>query len=153
MYSRPIVKKDFNVPQELVTESFILRPLTIKYLRNDYEAVMDSQKHLHKLMDDSDWPIGMTLDENLVDLGWHEKEFSLKHSFAYTVVLPNNEDVVIGCCYIYPSSNPEFEVQAYYWIRENLLESGIETELGKTFKAWLQKSWPFQKIEFPKRNI
>ena len=100
MYSRPIVKQDFNVPQELVTESFILRPLTIKYLRNDYEAVMDSQKHLHKLMDDSDWPIGMTLDENLVDLGWHEKEFSLKHSFAYTVVMPNNEDVVIGCCYI-----------------------------------------------------
>ena len=56
-------------------------------------------------------------------------------------------------CYIYPSDNPEFEVQAYYWIRQDLLSSGLETELGKTFKMWLENSWPFKKIEFPRRDI
>ncbi|MEC9011948.1 MAG: GNAT family N-acetyltransferase, partial [SAR324 cluster bacterium] len=82
MYNRPIVKDDFEVPEELVTKNFILRPLTINYLDRDYEAVMESEKHLYKLMDDSDWPKKMTLNENLVDLGWHEREFSLRHSFA-----------------------------------------------------------------------
>ncbi len=50
MYSRPIVKSCFRVPAELVTENFILRPLTIKYLDKDYEAVMKSVDHLYKLM-------------------------------------------------------------------------------------------------------
>ena len=95
----------------------------------------------------------MTLNENLVDLGWHEREFSLRHSFAYTVLSPQNEEEVIGCCYIYPSDNHEFEVQAYYWIRQDLLSSGLETKLGNTFKAWLEKTWPFKKIEFPRRDL
>ena len=40
-----------------------------------------------------------------------------------------------------------------YWIRQDLLDSGLEDELGKTFKEWLEKSWPFGKIEFPRRDI
>ena len=153
MYSRPIVKNSFKVPTELVTKNFILRPLTIKYIDKDYEAVMKSVDHLYKLMDDSEWPKGMTLSENLADLGWHEVEFYLRHSFAYTVLSKKEENDVIGCCYIYPSDNPGYEVQAYYWIRQDLLDSGLEDELGKTFKKWLEKSWPFGKIEFPRRNI
>ena len=112
MYSRPIVKDDFEVPKELVTKNFILNPLSVKHLNSDYEAVMKSEDHLYKLMDDSDWPKKMTLNENLADLGWHEVEFSLRHSFAYTVLSPKNREEVIGCCYIYPSDNPDFEVQA-----------------------------------------
>ena len=108
MYSRPIVKNSFKVPAELVTENFILRPLTIKYVDQDYEAVMKSVDHLYKLMDDSEWPKEMTLDENLADLGWHEVEFSLKHSFAYTVLSTKEEKDVIGCCYclLYTSPSP-----------------------------------------------
>ena len=56
MYSRPIVKDDFEVPKELVTKNFILNPLSVKHLNSDYEAVMKSENHLYKLMDDSDWP-------------------------------------------------------------------------------------------------
>ena len=114
---------------------------------------MKSVDHLYKLMDDSEWPKGMTLSENLADLGWHEVEFYLRHSFAYTVLSKKEENDVIGCCYIYPSDKPEYEVQAYYWIRQDLLDSGLEDELGKTFKEWLEKSWPFGKIEFPRRDI
>ena len=69
MYSRPIVKDDFKVPEELITKNFILKPLTTNYLDSDYEAVMKSENHLYKLMDDSEWPKKMTLNENLADLG------------------------------------------------------------------------------------
>ena len=56
MYSPPIVKNTFKVPAELITENFILKPLTIKYVDKDYEAVMKSVDHLYRLMDDSEWP-------------------------------------------------------------------------------------------------
>ena len=39
MYKRPIVKDDFEVPEELVTKNFILRPLTINYLDRDKTPV------------------------------------------------------------------------------------------------------------------
>ena len=153
MYSRPIVPSDFIVPEKFENSEFFLKPLTVRDVIKDYNAVMSSISHLKGLMDDSDWPKRMTLNENLADLGWHEVEFSLRHSFAYTVLSPKNREEVIGCCYIYPSDNPDFEVQAYYWIRQDLLSSGLEIELGNTFKIWLEKTWPFKKIEFPRRDI
>ena len=83
MYDRPIVPKDFIVPEFLKTSEFILKPLTIGYLIKDFDAVMSSIEHLSGLMDPNDrWPIGLTIEENLVDLGWHQREFTLRHSFA-----------------------------------------------------------------------
>ena len=40
MYSRPIVKDDFEVPEELITKNFILKPLTISHLEKDYETII-----------------------------------------------------------------------------------------------------------------
>ena len=87
MYSRPIVTNDFKVPQTLQTNEFILKPLTVNNLIMDYDAVMSSVKHLKGLMgSEDDWPVGLTIEENLVDLGWHQREFTLRHSFAYSVM-------------------------------------------------------------------
>ena len=102
-------------------------------------------------MDDSDWPVGLTIEENLIDLGWHQREFTLGHSFAYTVVSLDGE-VCLGCCYIYPSENKEFEVQAFYWIREDLLSNGLEERFGEVFKVWIKNDWPFKTTEFPGRS-
>ena len=152
MYSRSIIPNEFNAPTEYITEKFILRPLTIDYVDEDYEAVMSSVNHLYKLMDNSEWPKGLSLQDNLVDLGWHQREFTLGHSFAYTVLSPKNNKI-IGCCYIYPSACPQYEVQVFYWIKENLLREGLEAELGVTIKNWLGNSWPFTRFDFPGRNI
>ena len=54
VYNRLIVRNDFEVPEELVTKNFILKPLTINYLYSDHEAVKKSEQHLYKLMDESD---------------------------------------------------------------------------------------------------
>ena len=86
MYSRSIIPNEFNAPTEYITEKFVLRPLTIQYVEEDYEVVMSSVDHLYKLMDNSEWPKGLSLQENLIDLGWHQREFTLGHSFAYTVL-------------------------------------------------------------------
>ena len=151
MYSRPIVPKDFIVPEEFKDSEFTLKPLTIRNVIKDYDAVMSSVGHLKGLMDDSGWPDRLTIEENLVDLGWHQREFTERHSFAYTVLSPNDHGC-IGCCYIYPSEKKEFEVQAFYWIRQDMLSDGLEERLGEVFKEWLRKEWPFKSIEFPGRD-
>ena len=152
MYDRPIVPKDFIVPQFLKTSEFILKPLTIGYLIKDFDAVMSSVEHLSGLMDPNDrWPIGLTIEENLVDLGWHQREFTLRHSFAYTV-LSLNEEECLGCCYIYPASKLDYDVQVFYWIRKEYLATGLEDRLGVKLLSWLEKDWPFTKIILPGRE-
>ena len=151
MYDRSIVPKNFKAPEELKTKDFMLRPLKINDLIKDYEAVMSSVEHLRGRMDESDWPVGLTIEENLIDLGWHQREFTLGHSFAYTVASLDGEDC-LGCCYIYPSENQEVEVEVFYWIRQNLLETGLEDYLGEVLKRWLKTDWPFERVGFPDRH-
>ena len=151
MYNRPIVPDNFLVPVEYNTSNFILKPLSIHHLVRDYEAVMSSVERLKGLMDDSGWPEGLTIKENLIDLGWHEREFTLRHSFAYTV-LSLNETMCLGCCYIYPDDNSIDKINAFYWIREEYLKDGYEDELGLVFRKWLENDWPFKYINFPGRD-
>ena len=152
MYSRPIVTNDFKVPQTLQTNEFILKPLTVNNLIMDYDAVMSSVNHLKGLMgSEDDWPVGLTIEENLVDLGWHQREITLRHSFAYSV-MSLDEQLCLGCCYIYPSMKAIFDVQAFYWIREEFLIEGLETRLGVIFQNWLKKDWPFSRVDYPGRN-
>ena len=77
MYSRSITPNGFDATIEYITKKFVLRQLTIDYVDEDYEVVMSSVDHLYKLMDNSEWPKGLTLKENLIDLGWHQREFTL----------------------------------------------------------------------------
>ena len=152
MYNRPIVPKDFIVPEKLETPVFILKPLTITHLIKDFDAVMSSVEHLQGSMDSNDkWPLGLTIEENLIDIGWHQREFTLRHSFTYTV-LSKDEEECLGCCYIYPANDPNYDVQVFYWIRVKYLDSGLEDRLGKVIRSWLKKDWPFSKLIFPGRD-
>ena len=66
--------------------------LTVNDLVRDYDAVMSSVDHLRSTYSQdsgSDWPAGLTLEEDLVDLGWHQREFTLRISFAYTMMAPD----------------------------------------------------------------
>jgi len=152
MYKRPLVPDDFVVPPCFETTEFRLRPLTVNDLVKDYDAVMQSSVHLAGLMEpDDDWPSALTLEEDLVDLGWHQREFTLRHSFAYTVMSPD-ETLCLGCCYIYPPEDPDFDADAFYWARRSRLADGLEERLGEAFRGWLADVWPFRRVAFPGRT-
>ena len=95
MHDRPrLVPDDFDVPATLEHSSFRLRMLTVNDLVRDYDAVMSSVDHLrttYSRESGGDWPTGLTLEDDLVDLGWHQREFTLRASFAYTVMTPDEE--------------------------------------------------------------
>lgn len=152
MYSRPIVPADFAVPERLETAGFLLRPLTVHDVIRDYDAVMSSAAELKdRIQDGSQWPDGLTLQENLIDLAWHQREFTIRHSFAYSVMSHDGE-TCLGCCYIYPSSDPAHDATAFYWARQSRIGDAADVALGDVFRGWLARDWPFGQLAFPGRT-
>lgn len=100
---------------------------------------------------ESEWPIGLTAREDLIDLAWHEREFTLRRSFAYTM-MSADESRCLGCCYIFPTVTDAFDAAAFYWVREGSDAAARDLELGERMRAWLREIWPFQRVAFPGRE-
>jgi len=152
---KPLVAPEFNVPERLETPRFTLRMLTIHDLVKDYDAVMSSADHLtstYSAITGGAWPNGLTLEEDLIDLAWHQREFTLRSSFAYTVMAPD-ESVCLGCVYIDPTLKQGFDATVTLWVRASELDGGLDGELYKTVRAWVKEIWPFDKVAYPGRDI
>src|SRR5215213_1873845 len=135
----------FEVPTLLETERFRLRPITIHDVVRDYDAVMTSTEHLRSTLPWGWPPEDLTLEQDLIDLGWHQKEFQRRSSFAYTVVAPD-ESRVLGCVYIYPSEEQGVDAEVYLWVRQSEFDGGLDPVLGEEVKGWLATAWPFRTV-------
>lgn len=139
----PLVPREFVVPESLETTAWRLRRLTVDDVDLDFDAVASSRRHL-QLRFGPGWPAGLTRRQNLVDLGWHEKEFQRRTSFAYTLITPD-EDRILGCVYIEATHRPGHDAEVRYWVRESELARGLEDELGSTLRHWIASCWPFRR--------
>jgi len=133
----PLVPDGFQVPAGLDTPRFRLRMLTVRDVVADFEAIRGRAP-------------GLTLEQNLIDLGWHQKEFQDRRSFAYTVVDPADDGHVLGCAYVYPADEPGFDALATCWVRREAAE--LDGELFEAFRAWLERDWPFERVTYPGRD-
>ena len=149
---RQFVPKEFVVPNELSPADFTLRMLSVDDLEKDFEAVTSSAARLSKVWPDSGWPAGLTLRQNLIDLGWHEKEFQNRTSFAYTMVAPD-ESQVLGCVYFYPTDKAEYDAEVFLWVRDNEVASELDKKLFEVVQRWLASDWPFENPAYPGRTI
>ena len=150
-----LVNDNFEVPEVLVTEKFRLRMLTIHDLVKDYDAVMSSAEHLRKTysaISGSDWPDGLTLEEDLIDLGWHQREFTLRYSFDYTV-MSLDESLCLGCVYINPCRKTGYDVVVSMWVRKSELVNNLDSELYSCIKTWIDEVWPSSRPAYPGREI
>ena len=151
---KKIVPENFKVPEVFETDSFRLRILTVNDVVKDYDAVMTSIKHLQETKPfgpSQKWPTGLSFEQDLIDLGWHQKEFQKKTSFAYTV-MSLDEIECLGCVYIYPSDNPSYDVMIIMWVRESEANGELDSLLFKTVKKWIGESWDFEKVAYPGRE-
>ena len=149
----PFVPADFEIPSVLETESYRLRMLTINDLVKDFDAVISSSEKLKEIWPDSTWPSGLTLEENLIDLGWHQREFTKRRSFAYTVVALD-ETKVLGCVYINPTIKKDHDAEIYLWARTSEHKADLTDEqLMTTVENWVAQEWPFLKPAFPGKKI
>lgn len=151
--NKPFVPTDFKVPDTLENEYFRIRMLSINDVVKDYDAVMSSIDHLKKMFPISNWPSEeLTFEQDLIDLGWHHKEFQRKTSFAYTVV-SLDESQVLGCLYINPTTKGEYDSRITMWVRASEVDNGLDSILFETVKKWISKEWPFKKVAYPGREI
>lgn len=148
----PFVPADFSVPETLTTDRVHLRMLTIHDVVKDYDAVMSSAAHLQVLWPHGHWPEGLTLEQNLIDLGWHQKEFQRRTSFAYTV-LSLDGSRVLGCVYLSPTRKRGHDVELIFWARQSELASGLEAHLHVALRDWLASTWPFKAPGLPGREV
>ncbi len=149
-----LVPAGFSVPTNLVTDEFRLRMLTINDVVKDYDAVMSSYEHLQGVFGpNSTWPrADLSLEQDLIDLGWHQKEFQNRTSFAYTV-MSLGETRCLGCVYIYPAEPADYDAQVILWARQSEIANGLEDRLLAAVKQWMGQAWPFKKVGFPGKEI
>jgi hypothetical protein len=148
----PFVPSDFAVPATLETDEFRLRMLSVHDVVKDFDAVMSSVDHCKTIWPGGTWPEGLTIEQNLIDLGWHQKEFQTRRSFAYTVVNPS-ESKVLGCVYVEPSHKRGYDAEVYLWARQSELAGGLEDRLYAAVKDWIATVWPFEASAFPGRGV
>ena len=140
-----LVAEDFKVPAGLEHGRFRLRMLTIDDVEKDFDAIQARVDHRG-----APQPAFVpTIALNLVDLGWHQKEFELRRSFAYTVVAPD-ESEVLGCIYVNPSETHDARVKL--WVRQSAWDAGLDGVLEKTVREWVATRWPFERVTFAERD-
>jgi len=143
MYHDPIVPPKFRVPTSKETSRCLFRPLTIRDVTRDFDAVMSSAEFLKEHFNpSSSWPEGLTVEQNLIDLGWHEYEFQNRTSFTYTIT-DLEDKLTLGCCYIYPSKLENCDVSVSHWVRDSERNTGLAEHVADTLKNWITDDWPF----------
>ena len=147
-----LVSESFKVPNQLYTGQFHFQVLGPKFSEVDYEAVMSSRKRLrHIFAENSKWPeTDMSFESNKSDLVRHEKEFNSRVAFAYAV-LNSAEDNYLGCIYINPTEQVDYDCEVYLWVKDT--EVALDQALFKTVKDWLNNEWPFKRCAYPGRTI
>ena len=142
------------IPWGIETKDFRIRILTINDVVKDYDAVMSSIDHLRGVFGPSiSWPSAdLTLEQDLIDLGWHQKEFQIGSSFAYTV-MNLDETRCLGCVYVDPSEKVGYDAKVILWVRQSEIRKGLDEKLFSAVKIWLSEEWWFTTVAFPGRKL
>jgi len=152
-----LVPDSFYVPQKLEHPKFIARKLCARDMYLDYMAVMSSIDIILKTRGGR-WPTpSLTLEDDLIDLAWHQREFERKSSFAYTVMNPT-ETECLGCFYLgqagYRGKAPDgTDVDVSFWVTQKAYDEGLYAELYDALKRWLAEKWPFKQVFWSNSNL
>ncbi|MEM7426093.1 MAG: hypothetical protein AAF441_08355 [Pseudomonadota bacterium] len=129
----------FQIPSEHRLGPIVLKALGIADLDRDFEAVMESKADIQAAFPGGSWPQGLTREKNLVDLGWHQKEFETGRSFAWII-----EDLAgnyLGCVYVYPSIAGDKSADVVWWWRTGARAD--KPAFASEFLGWLNgPDWP-----------
>jgi hypothetical protein len=145
----PLVPEDFEVPEGLRTETFLLEPLDVRHNASDHAAWTSSIEHIRATpgYPDGRWPRPMTLEENAADLARHARDFANRTGFTYTVLDPASGEV-IGCVYLYPGRDG-YDADVRSWVRAD--RAALDRPLYDVIRRWLAEKWPFSRPDYAER--
>jgi hypothetical protein len=117
----------------------------------DHRAWMSSIEHIRATPGFSTWrwppDEGMSPEENLRDLRRHADDFERRVGFTYTVL--DDEDVVVGCVYIYPSRAAPDITEVRSWVTASRAQ--LDSVLHESVDSWLAADWPFTDVRYRNR--
>jgi hypothetical protein len=144
------VPDDFDVPLEHRTASFVLRPLGVEHNARDHDAWTSSIEHIKATpgFAERSWPRPMSLEDNARDIRQHADDFAARTGFTYTVLGPDERDV-IGCVYIYPGAE-DGTAAVRSWVRAS--HAHLDAELHREVADWLDADWPFERVAYAARD-
>jgi hypothetical protein len=145
----PLVPEDFEVPEGLRTETFLLEPLDVRHNASDHAAWASSIEHIRATpgYPDGRWPRPKTLEENAADLARHARDFVNRTGFTYTVLDPASGEV-IGCVYLYPGHDG-YDADVRSWVRAD--RAALDRPLYDVIRRWLAEQWPFTRPDYAER--
>jgi hypothetical protein len=146
MEPQPFVPVDFDPPISLAGDGFRLEPLGEQHNTADHAAWTSSIAHIRSTpgYPDGSWPPlgGMSLEDNARDLRRHAADFAARKGFTFTVLDPEDGDV-IGCLYLYPPERDGFDVTVQSWVRAD--RAGLDAPLADAVAAWIESDWPWER--------
>lgn len=149
--SQSFVPDDYVVPLTFSGPGFRLEPLGPQHNNADHHAWMSSIEHIRATPGFSTrrWPPaeGLSLDENLRDLQKHAEDFERRIGFTYTVL--DDQDVVVGCVYIYPSRTDPGVAEVRSWVTASRAE--LDAVLHESVDSWIAADWPFAEVSYRNR--
>ena len=144
----PFVGADFEPPSGLRARDFVLEPLGPQHNDADYAAWTPSIQHIRSTSGFStgSWPNdSISLDQNLSDLIRHADDFAARTGFTYTVLEPLTSQVM-GCVYIYPSADLQFDARVRSWVSAE--HAAVDQDLRRAVTEWLARDWPFRSVDY-----
>lgn len=148
--SEPFVPNDFEPPTAFAGPGFRLEPLGPQHNERDHEAWMSSIEHIQStpgFSPDGDWPKPMSLESNRSDLDKHAHDFDNRTGFTYSIL---DGDDVIGCVYIYPTSDPTHDASISSWVTASRAE--MDTVVYRSLSVWIAETWPFESPLYDPRS-
>lgn len=146
MEPQPFVPVDFDPPTSLAAGGFRLEPLGEQHNSADHAAWTSSITHIRSTpgYPDGSWPPaeGMSQEDNARDLRRHDADFAARKGFTFTVLDPEDGDV-IGCVYLYPPERKGYDVTVQSWVRAD--RGDLDVPLADAVAAWLDTDWPWER--------
>lgn len=152
LVSDSFVPEDFTPPTGFRTNMFVLEPLGPQHNEPDNAAWTGSLDQIQAtpgFEGSGWWSSAKNLEDNLKDLEQHADDFANRRGFTYTVLDPNDGDV-IGCVYIYPASDDRRDAFVQSWVRAS--HAHLDEPLWRAVSDWLARDWPFANAEYAPRE-
>ena len=68
-------------------------------------------------------------------------------------MLDPDESCCLGCVYIMPSDNEQYDAMVVMWVRKSELVNGLDEKLFSAVQDWMDQEWPFKNVAYPGRKI
>lgn len=131
-----------------------LRPIRESDVDLDLPAVMGSRERLWATYGAAwGWPpVGMTREQDRVDLARHEAEIEAHESFNYAL-FDADETVLLGCVYVDPPEKPGADAEISWWVVDSLVGSDVEAALDELVPRWIAAEWPLERPRYVGRDL